>query len=176
MGISIDKSSVAAVPAANSTANTNISDVVGSKLDTHDGNSIYGRVGELYDQFQVERKCYPTLAAGATVVSAAGAWNYGNYAVVVPANTITKDYHILHVIIETSTVGDGVFQLGLYKGALDELVTEIRFSITGGFYGNSVYMVGSEEVEANSQIRARLASSVGAATITASVIYLEHLT
>lgn len=162
------------VSGADSAANVTILDVIGNKTDTHAGNSIKAHVDELYDQFQLERKTYPSLAAGVTVISSATPWAYGSYAVIVPASTITRDYHILSVSIETCNVAAGVFQLELYKGAGDDIITAKRFSMVGGFWGNMVYDVGSEEVAANSQVRARLASSVGAATITISISYFEH--
>jgi hypothetical protein len=168
------QSALLAVPAADSANNVTIADVIGNKLDTHAGNSIKSYVDELYDQFQLERHVYPSLGVGATIVSNAVAWTYGNYGVIVPANTITRDFHILSVSIETCSVAAGVFQLALYKGSADDVITAKRFSLAGGFWGNMVYIVGSEEVEANSQVRARLASSVGAATITVSVDYFEH--
>jgi len=162
------------VPSVDSSANATIRDVIGNKLDTHASNSIYGRLDELYDAFQLERKVYPTMAAGAAIVSPAGVWTYGNYATIVPANTIANDFHILNVSIENSNVAAGVFQLELYKGGADDIITAVRFAMAGGFWGNMVYLIGSEEVEANSQVRARLASSVGAATITVSIVYFEH--
>lgn len=165
-----------AVPAADSAANVDMADVIGNKTDTHDGDSIYSRLDEVYDNLNLERKTYPTLAAGAAVVSANSNWAYGAYSVVVPASTITADFHILNVSIEGCN-RDATFQLELYKGAVNDVVTAVRFNITGGFFGNQVYFVGSEEVPANSQVRARLASSNGAAeiaTITISIIYYEH--
>lgn len=163
-----------AVPIADSADNITMRDVIGNKVDTHDGDSIYSRLDELYDAFQLERRVYPSLAAGATVVSPAGVWAYGNYAVIVPASTITADFHILNVSIESSSVAAGVFQLELYKGAADDVITAVRFAMAGGFWGNMVYGIGSEEVEANSQVRARLASSIGAVTLTFSIVYYEH--
>jgi hypothetical protein len=129
------------------------------------------------DQYIVsERKVYPTLAAGATVVSAAADWTYGAYAVVVPASTITSNYQISAVSIE-SCDKNATFELALYKGAADDIVTAVRFNVSGGFFGNQVYIVGSEIVDANAQVRARLASSDGLAnqaTITISVVYIEE--
>lgn len=162
------------VPARGSTANRTIVDVVGIKLDGHDSDSLYGRLDELYDNFQQERRVYPSLAAGATVISNAVAWTYGNYSTVLPANIITGDFHILSISIESCNVAAGVFQLELYKGGADDIITAARFAMAGGFWGNMVYFIGSEEIEANSQVRARLATSVGATTITVSFDYFEH--
>jgi hypothetical protein len=165
-----------AVPAADSVANVTTADVVGNKLDTHASNSLYGRVQEVYDYLNNERLVYPTLAAGAAVVSANANWTYGAYATVVPINTITNDFHIVAVSIEACD-RDAVFQLELYKGAADDVVQAVRFAINGGFFGNQIYVLGSEEIEANSQVRARLASSNGlaqVATVSISIVYYEH--
>lgn len=165
-----------AVPAADSTANVTTADVIGNKLDTHASNSLYGLLKEVYDYLNNERLCYPTLAAGTTVVSANANWTYGAYATVVPASTITNDFHIVAVSIEACD-RNAVFQLELYKGASDDVVQAVRFAVEGGFFGNQIYVLGSEEVEANSQVRARLASSNGlaqVATTAISIVYYEH--
>lgn len=165
------------VSTADSADNVDIVDVIGSKTDTFAGDSIYSRLDEVYDNLNLERKVYPTLAAGATVVSAAADWTLGAYAEVVPASTVTNNFHVLNVSIE-SMDKNAVFQLELYKGAGDDLITSVRFAVVGGFWGNSVYMVGAEEVEANARIRARLASSDGSAnqaTATISICYYEHV-
>jgi hypothetical protein len=164
------------VPVANSDSNSDWGDVIGSKEDTHEGDSLYSRVDEIFDSQVSERKVYPTLAAGATLVSANANWVFGAYATVVPANVITSDFHVLGLSIE-SCDRDAVFEMALYQGAGDDIITSVRFAIQGGFFGNQVYIVGSEHIAANSQVRGRLASSNGLAqiaTITMSVIYHEH--
>jgi len=167
---------VMTVPAADSTANSSFADVIGSKLDSSAGDSIYGRLLNLWQYFNVERKVYPTLATGATVVSAAANWTFGSYATVVPAGAITARFHIHNITVETCNE-DGVFQLELYQGASDVLVTAVRFSQLGGFFGNSAYFTGSAFIPAGARIRARVASSDGAlnqVTMTISISYIEH--
>ena len=56
---------------------------------------------EAYYELQNERHVYPTLAAGASIASANTNWVYGNYAVVVPANTIATPFHVVAVSIES---------------------------------------------------------------------------
>jgi hypothetical protein len=163
------------VPAVNSSVNETMADVIGNKLDSEAGDSLYALTDELYDQFQVERQCYPNLAAPVSVVSDAVAWTYGNFVQVIPASTIVTGYHLLSVALESCNVAAGVFQLAFYKGPADDLITELRFSIAGGFFGNSFYIIGSEEVGANLQVRARLAADVGVATLGISVMYLAHV-
>jgi hypothetical protein len=121
----------------------------------------------------IQAYVYPTLAAGATVVSSTANWTYGAYAEVVPASTITTDFRITGIAVESCN-RDAVFELQLYKGATDVIVSSIRFSVNGGFFGNQVYLITSTLIDANARVRARLASSNGAAeqaTITASIMY-----
>ena len=129
----------------------------------------------LYHYFTTESKVYPTLVAGATVQSDNAAdWTYGTIAVIVPAGQIANRFHIHNVSVE-SCDKNGVFQLALYRGATENLIATIRFSVAGGFWGNSVYVIASEVCAANDQIRAKLAYSdvtvSGQATITLSICY-----
>jgi hypothetical protein len=133
-------------------------------------------VQAIYADTQSERLVYPTLATGATVQSANADWVYGGYATIVPTNAIDVDYQVLAIVIEDCNE-NAVYQLELYKGAGDNIVNAVRFAVEGGFFGNQVYVIGSERVDANDQIRARLASSNGAAavaTITMSIVYYRH--
>jgi hypothetical protein len=114
------------------------------------------------------------LAAGATLITAAADWTYGAYATVVGAGVITSPFHIHAIVIETMDQND-VFQLQLYSGAADGTVATVRFSIAGGFFGNSVYPIGSELIPASDRVRARLAASNGLAnqaTATISIVYV----
>lgn len=171
-----DGRSELSVPAQNSSANATIADVIGNKTDDHLGNSLFARLDELYDQFQAERYTYPTLALGATVISANTDWTFGSYATVVPASTIVNPFHITIVSIEACDQ-NAVYELQLYQGASDTIITSVRFAVEGGFFGNQLYAILSAEVPANAQIRARLASSNGTAavaTIVVSVVYFMH--
>jgi hypothetical protein len=135
--------------------------------DTH-------RLATLYNHFVTESQVYPSLAAGATVVSAAVNWTYGAYATIVGAGSIAARFHVHAVVIETCNQND-VFQLQIYKGAADDVIATVRFSIAGGFFGNSVYPIASELIEAGNQVRARLAAGNGGmaqATMTISLVYV----
>jgi hypothetical protein len=130
----------------------------------------------IYNHWFLESLVYPTLANGVDAVSANADWTFGAYVTVVPINTITNRYHIHHVIVEALD-RDAVFELALYQGAADDIVASIRLAQNGGFFGNTVYAIRSEEIAANAQIRARLASSNGAAQIATariSVGYVEE--
>lgn len=118
-------------------------------------------------------RAYPTLVAGATIVSANADWTLGTVAEVIPASAITSAYHIHAVSIESCN-RDAVFELAIYQGAGDTEISRVRFAISGGFFGNIQIPITCEEIEANARIRAALASSNGTAqiaTITMSVIY-----
>jgi len=132
------------------------------------------RLARLYNNVAREELVYPTLAAGATVVSAAVNWTYGDYATIIPAAAIAVPFDIQSISIETCDK-TAIFELQLYKGASDEIIATKRFAFELGFYGNSVYLVSGANIEAGARIRARLASSAGgagAATITMSVSYI----
>ena len=141
------------------------------------GESVADSLGSLtqslYNANYTQGRVYPTLAAGATINSGAADWVLGAFATVVPANPIAAAYHVSSVVIETCNM-NAVFELVLYHGDADTLISTIRFAVTGGFWGNAVYLVPSVKIAANERIRAKLASSDGTAnpaTITASLVY-----
>jgi len=137
-------------------------------------DSLAGYVTHLYDANYTEGRCYPTLADGATVESAAVNWTLAPaFWPVVPINAIASAYHISAVVVETCDK-NGTFELALYYGAGNTLMATVRFSYLGGFFGNSIYLVPSLLLPANTQIDAKLAYSLGGggkATITTSIIY-----
>ena len=166
-----------AIPAVDSANNNTLADVIGNKNDTYLGDSLYALMVKDAALVTARRQVYPTLAAGAAIVSANANWAYGNYAVIVPAGIITGGYHVLAISIESCN-RNAVFELQLYQGAADDVVTTVRFAVVGGFFGNQVYVIGSAEIVAGAQIRARLASSNGLAeiaTITLSLVYWEFV-
>jgi len=123
--------------------------------------------------FSNQGRVYPTLAAGATIISAATDWGLGAIAQIIPAATVTSDYYLHSVNIETCDK-NGIFELVLYQGAGDAEITRLRFAIAGGFFGNSFFTLNGPLVPANARIRAQLASSDGLAnqaTITISLCY-----
>lgn len=135
--------------------------------------SLAWRILRMYDDTNQPVLVYPTLAAGATVVSAATDWGLGALTEIVPADTIASNFLIQNIAVETMSK-DAVYELVLYSGAGDAEVARIRFSVVGGFFGNAVYRVPGALVAANSRVRAALACSdglAGAATGTISISY-----
>jgi len=137
--------------------------------------SLADRVTLVGDYFSERGRVYPTMAAGATVISANADWTLGAVAQIVPASAITVDYFLHAMIIETCNQ-NAVFELVLYQGAGDTEISRIRFAVAGGFFGNAYYTMNGPVVPANARLRAALASSDGLAnqaTITMSVAYHE---
>ena len=131
------------------------------------------RVRDLYNANYTQGRVYPTLAAGVTIASANADWTLGTVTEVIPVNTVTSAYHVSLVSIE-SCDEDAVFELALYYGASNTLMSTVRFAVSGGFFGNQLYLVPSVKVPANSKLSMALASSNGTAavgTITVSVVY-----
>lgn len=145
-----------------------------SDADAVVGSLAY-RVLRMYDDKNEAIKVYPTLEDGATVVSAATDWGLGALATLVPVNTIAADFLVQSVIVESMSK-NGVYELVLYHGADDDEVARIRFSVVGGFFGNTVFAVPGALVPADARVRAALACSdglAGAATATISIAYRE---
>lgn len=163
------------VPAPDSAADVNIADVIGNKLDTAAGSSLYALLKRIDLDHHNEIQCYPSLADGAQVVSANANWAYGAYAQIVPVATIVAaDFNIHYVTIEACNK-DGRFQLELYYGAADTVFATVRYSVIGGFFGNTVVTaLSSPPIPAGSRIRARLASDDGLANQCTQRISLAY--
>jgi hypothetical protein len=147
--------------------------VLNSTGDAIEG-SLSNRVIGLYNANYTLGRVYPTLTDGVTVLSDNTDWGLGAFTTIVPANQIASAYHLSAVVVETCN-RDGVFEMPIYYGAGQTLMSTIRFSYLGGFFGNSIYLTPSVKIPANDKIDVKLAYSdgftVGVATITVSVIY-----
>jgi len=144
------------------------------------GDMVTGSLADIINDISLHSQArglvYPTLAAGATVVSSNTDWVLGALATVVPASTIGVDFHPHDISVE-SCDRDAVFELVLYYGGGDTEFCRKRFAISGGFFGNVQIPLTSLKIPADSRIRAALASSNGTAqvaTITMSITYAEE--
>ena len=150
---------------------TKIWPIEGVALGTPVAGSLAAYIASLYSANYSEGRCYPTLAAGAPIVSGITWAPSAAFAPIVPINTIAVPYHISAVVIEACDK-DGSFELAIYYGAGHTLMSTIRFAYLGGFFGNSVFLAPSILLPANTQIDGKLATSGGvAATIAMSIIY-----
>ena len=153
------------VPIKNSANNAYQSDVVGNKTDDGGGDSLVSRsfINDKHEHSPA--KVYPSQAVGIDVTKSDNPWELGDFAVVVPANTIT-DYFDIHSINFDNVPTNGVYEIVLYAGA-DSAEVEIgrtRFTrqLASSVEFESMFM--SPICPPNTQIKAKLCGSNGAAT------------
>lgn len=157
------------VPSQNSAANLQSRDVIGNKTDTHDGNSLYAFGHTMDEHIHKASKVYPTLAGGKTVTAAAGAWTLGNFSEIVPINTITDDFDIHFVSIESFTAND-VYELVLYATTTE--IARVRFARTAVQSPTLNTRIQTPIIDANTQIQAKIACAGGTSrAITMSIFY-----
>jgi urease alpha subunit len=148
------------VPAQDSADNVTISDVIGNKTDTHSGDSLYSHAETIDDHLHGASKVYPTLADGVTITATngAGTWTLGTVVEVVPASTITSDFDVHHVSIE-SLSANSVYELVLYAGAGDTEIGRVRITKNAAQDGTMNIPIQTPIVDANSRIRAAVATT-----------------
>jgi len=160
------------VPIADSADNVDWGDVIGNKTDTHLGSSIYSFAKLINEHIHTESLCYPTGAAGVVVTASnAAPWTLGNYAQIVPINTIASDFDIHFVNIEGAN-NNATYELVIY--AVTTEIGRIRFTtidIANARLLPSLPFISPVQA-ANAQIQAKVMSSTGAAdTITITLHY-----
>jgi hypothetical protein len=153
--------------------NNNINDVIGNKLDSHDGTSLMAFSKKLDEHVHSANNVYPDKDDPIQITSGAGDWELGSFVTIVSSNTITLDFDIHQVIIEDFDTKEKTYQLQLYKGQDDTFIGSIRFSSTAnkGNIDNGSFQ--TEKIIANSRIRARLCVQDGGSK-TASVSIRYH--
>lgn len=130
-------------------------------------------VAELACYLKTSPRVYPTLAPGVPVVSGAADWVLGEFAEIVPSNTITQMFHVSSVVIE-SLDRNAVFELVLYQSLNDIEIARGRFSVQGGLKGGEFSNFDTGSLMAGVRIRARLASSDGAARVATATISIGY--
>lgn len=159
------------VPAQDSANNIQIRDVIGNKTDTEAGNSIYSKSVRIEEHIHSACKVYPTLASGITITCGTPAWTLGAFATIVPASTITSLFDVHWVSLENISAA-GVYELILYYGATDIEAGRVRFTKTVTQDPTFNIPMQTIIIPANSQIRAKVASSGAAAnTVDISIFY-----
>jgi hypothetical protein len=115
-------------------------------------------------------KVYPTLTSGVSVLSGA-AWTLGNFVELIPVDTITSDFDIHWLVIE-STTDDEVYELVFYN--VETEISRVRFATdlsAGNFLSTAPISTLMQVQPKNSQIQVKLASSGAAETAVISVLY-----
>ena len=144
------------VPNADVGTNATMRDVIGNKTDTHDGDSIRAMSHRLDEHAHKESMVYPTLADGVTVTATVNDWtDLGAFVEVVPINTITSDFDIHFVNVE-SVSANGIYELVLYAEEVE--IARARFGKTTNQDGPTQVMIQTPIIHANTQIQAKLAS------------------
>ena len=128
----------------------------------------------LYEKCVSAQYIYPDLAAGTTVTSSDVAWSLGDFATIIPLNTISSDYHIHHV--NASMSADGEYQLNLYVSDAsvisDYLGSCVFHRETNKTYAKGI-PISSAHNSANDAVRVRLATE-NAAGDTANIKLSYH--
>jgi len=162
------------VPLPNSTLNTFITQLIGNRDDKNDAETIFGFLHDMYEETHARQLVYPFLAAGILITSHLDAYTLGNFIEVVPANTITRGFHIHHLHI-MSPSANGDYALGLYEGTTP--IGQITFSRTDKKDDTEGLEIFTSPCAANAQVQARLASSNAAQqdTVRVKIWYHPHL-
>jgi len=146
------------VPSQDSAANVVMRDVIGTKTDTHDGDSLAASAHTTDEHHHTGGDVFPTLAADVQVVSAGGAWALGAFKEIVPINTITDDFDIHFIEVSTASAND-VFELHLF--AVETLISKVRFARTTNQVRIAAKPNQTVIIPANTQIQAKLACAGG---------------
>ena len=129
------------------------------------------RLHDLEEHAHSEAKCYPTLAAGVTVTGAGGAWAIGNYAEIIPVNTILFDFDIHYIVIEGASVAD-VYEIVLYATTTEIGRIRVAFIDIANSQTLPSIPIQTPIIVKNTQIQAKVASSGGGGdTIDISLHY-----
>lgn len=159
------------VPDADNGDNAFMRDVIGNKSDVNDSNTLYAKINDLWEGTHHSQLVYPTLANPIIVTAAGGVWTLGNFAEIIPANTITEAFHIHHIGIHEASVNGG-YEIVLYAGEVEMgRATFTRTDKKDDVEGLPIMLPHSL---ANAQIQAKVACSVGGATAKLKLWYHSH--
>lgn len=148
---------------------------IGNKTDGHSVDTLGGRSKQILEHIHNPSKVYPTLGAGATINTDVAAWTLGAFVEIVPLNTITSDFDIHYVSIEDISA-NGVYELVLYSdadgvGGGEVEVGRVRFVQSGVQSATLNTPMLTPLIDANAQIKAKLASDSGGDNATISIFY-----
>jgi len=162
------------LPAADSTGNDHMSDVIGNKDDTLSGDSLIAMLKRVESRLNNRSRVYPTLADGIVVTGAAGGWTLGDAVEIVPAATITSSFLIYLVKVEGVSETD-TYEVVLYSGALaDNELGRFRTTRNKDFPEAGDIVISTEIIDASTKISAKCANKLGGGeTVTLSIHYVE---
>jgi len=126
----------------------------------------------LLNQDHSIQQVYPELADPITVTANATAWTLGNYAEIIPADTITSKFHLHYAEISNISAND-IYELRLYSGTT--LIASVTFTKSASGAPDDVIPFSSPHIPANGQVQAKLACKSASAN-TADVKLFYHVT
>ena len=156
------------VQPVDSAANIDITDVIGNKLDTHDGNSIFSHAHIVEEHIHKPCQVYPTLANGVAVAGAAGVWTLGAFVEIVPITRITSQFDIHYISIEALD-DNTVYEIVLY--AVEVEIGRVRVVKNAQQDGTMNIPFQCPIIPADTQIQAKSASAAGNSVATISLFY-----
>ena len=159
----------ATVPAADSARNSEFRDVIGSKADTHDGDSIFSHAHIVEEHIHKSCLTYPTLANGELVESDGAGWTLSAaFKEIVPNAAIGDPFDIHWISIEVLTAND-VYELWLY--GVEVFIGRVRFTKNAQMDGTLNVPFQCPILAAGTQIQAKLASGAGGSDARISIYY-----
>lgn len=165
------------VPGADSALNVLIRDVIGNKLDTHVGDSIYALLILIEEHLHYTPMVYPLLADPVTLAKAvAAAWAaFPTPTEIIPAGTITKDFDLHNAnVSRISAAGDYVFALYSGDAGSEVLIGVKPVSRSAINAQEGQIILGSILIPANTRISGAVSS--GNAALDEIDIKLEYHT
>lgn len=162
-----DPTGKGATSANNVGANSTMNDVVGNKEDSNLAgpglDSLYGIAGYMaYYHVHSPAYPYPNLADPINIISGSGAWNYGAYTELIPADTIEEAFDI-HWIHTAEISAQDNYQIELYSGApgAEIPIGAIAFSRDSNQVQTASQPIQIPPQLKDTRISARLASGTG---------------
>ncbi len=149
------------VSTADSSANTDIGDVIGNKLDTVGGTSIVSILKRLL--YGAATSVWPATAVGTAMAANATPNTYGTDAVCAAANDITQAYNVVGIVIDTpSAAMQGIYKIGVGAGP-DYYIVQPFAIPTGGVFRQDLRGFGGK-VAANAQLVCAIKTVTGSET------------
>lgn len=137
------------------------------------GQDPDGLITDIDEHIHGPQLAYPTLANGVTVTGGA-AWTLGNYAEIVPINTITSAFCIEYLYVEDVSADD-TYELVLYQTTTEvgraRFTRDVAAASTEPLIGIPFH---TDLIPANSQVQAKIASSSGGDNAVVSIAYQLH--
>lgn len=146
---------------------------LGITTDIAPNQTVLGYQHSMYDHIHNQARCYPTLADGVIVTGGVLSWTLGNFAEIIPSNTITAAFDIHHICFEDSSATD-IYEFVLYSGSTGNEVEIGRVRVNRAAANSGVTHVPIQipPQPPNSKISGKVASkSGGSDTVTISVYY-----